>query len=148
MEMALVEECQPLLANVILQVTQSDEWRLDNAGKYSVCSVYDMLTSGGNTIVDEASTLWHRHVPLKVSILDRRLLRNRLPTKSNLAVRGILGSDVHLCVSGCGEVETAQHLFVSCPIFRDLWQHVRAWIGGGVDPFDISDHFVQFSYLL
>ncbi|RHN60841.1 hypothetical protein MtrunA17_Chr4g0030201 [Medicago truncatula] len=56
---------------------------------------------------------------------------------------------MHLCVFGCGEVETSQHLFVSCPIFRDLWQHVRAWIGvSGVDPFDISDHFVQFSYLL
>lgn len=71
-EEALVKECQTLFSNIILQVTKSDEWRwqLDNSGKYYVCSVYDMLTSGGNTIVDEASTLvWHRHVPLKVSIL-------------------------------------------------------------------------------
>jgi len=72
-----------------------------------------------------------------------------LPAKSNLAVRGILVQDAHLCVSGCGKVETTQHLFVSCPIFRDLWQHVRAWIGvSGVDLFDTSDHFVQFLYLL
>jgi len=109
-----------------------------------------MLTLSGNTIVDEASNLvWHKHVPLKVSILAWRLLCNRLPTKTNLAVRGIMVHDVHLCVSGCGEVETAQHLFVSCPIFRDLWLHVRAWIRvSGVDPFDTADHFVQFSYLL
>ena len=109
-EEALVDECRSLLANVTLQVANSDEWRwrLDNSGKYSVCSVYDLLTSGGITNVDEASSLvWHRQVPLKVSILTWRLLRNRLPTKSNLASRGILVHDMHLCVSGCGEVETA-----------------------------------------
>ncbi|XP_024640559.1 uncharacterized protein [Medicago truncatula] len=139
-------ECYGLFANVTLQASQSDEWRwrLDNSGKYYVCSVYDMLTTGGNSTVDEASNLvWHKHVPLKVSILAWRLLRNRLPTKTNLAVRGILVQDAHLCVSGCGEVETVQHSFVSCHIFRDLWQYVRAWIGvTGVDPFDAADHFV------
>ena len=90
--------------------------------------------------MDEASNLvWHRHVPLKVFILACRLLLNRLPTKTNLAARGILVQDVHLCVSGCGEVGIAQYLFVSCPIFRDLWQQVRVWIGvSGVDPFDTA----------
>jgi len=40
------------------------------------------------------------------------------------------------------------HLFVSCPIFGELWLRVRAWIRiAGADPFDIADHFVQFSYL-
>jgi len=137
-EEELVGECRALLANVTLQVSLSDgcRWRLDNSGNYSVRSVYHMLTTGGNPIVDEAPTLvWHKHVSLKVSILAWRLLRNRLPTKSNLAVRGIMVQDEHLCVSGCGGVETAQHLFVSFPIFRDLWQHVRARIGvSGVDP--------------
>jgi len=82
-EEALVDECRSLLANVTLQVTNSDEWRwrLDNSGKYSICSVYDLLTSGGSTNVDEASSLvWHKQVPLKISILAWRLLRNRLPT--------------------------------------------------------------------
>jgi len=93
--------------------------------------------------------IWHRHVPLKVSILVWRLLRNRFPTKTNLAVRGMLAQDAQLCVSGCGEVESVQYLFVSYPIFNDIWHHVRAWIGvSGVDPFDIVDHFVQFTYLL
>jgi len=56
--------------------------------------------------------------------------------------RGILAHDAQLCVSGCGEVETAQHLFVSCAI------HVRHWIGiSGVDLYDIADHFLQFTYL-
>ena len=140
------------MANVILQVTRQDEWRwnLDNTRKYSVCSVYDLLTLGNTIIADDASNMvWHRHVPLKVSILAWRLLRNRLPSKSNLEVRGIMVQDGHLCVSGCGAVETVQHMFVSCPIYSILWQHVRAWIGvSGVDPYDTADHFVQFSYLL
>lgn len=53
-----------------------------------------------------------------------------------------------MCMTGCEEVETAQHLFLSCSIFRELWPLVRAWIGVfGDDPFDIHDHFHQFIYL-
>jgi hypothetical protein len=40
------------------------------------------------------------------------------------------------------------NLFVSCPIFSGLWHHVRAWIGVcEVDPVNVSDHFLQFTYL-
>ncbi|MCI18220.1 glutamate-gated kainate-type ion channel receptor subunit GluR5, partial [Trifolium medium] len=54
--------------------------------------------------VDDADTLiWHSHVPLKISILAWRLLRDRLPTKTNLVTRGILSQEAHFCVSGCGE---------------------------------------------
>lgn len=60
----------------------------------------------------------------------------------------MLGSDAQLCVFGCGEVETAHHLFVSCPIFRELWSLVRAWVGvRGANPFHVSDHFLQFTCL-
>ncbi|GAU26610.1 hypothetical protein TSUD_102170 [Trifolium subterraneum] len=60
-------------------------------------------------------------VPLKVSILAWRLLRDRLPTKANLVTRDILSSEVHYGVSGCGGVESAQHLFLSCSTFGSLW---------------------------
>jgi len=50
-----------------------------------------MLTTDGSDTVDEVSDLiWHRYVPLKVSILAWRLLINRLPTKTNLMARGML----------------------------------------------------------
>ncbi|GAU49095.1 hypothetical protein TSUD_137800 [Trifolium subterraneum] len=49
-------------------------------------------------------------VPWKVSILAQRLLHDRLPTKVNLVTRGILSWKAHYCVSGCGAVESAQHL--------------------------------------
>jgi hypothetical protein len=82
-----------------------------------------------------------------VSIFAWRLLRDRLPTKSNLANRGVLDMEACLCVSGCGLVEDACHLFLSYNCFGSLWPLVRSWIGfDGVDHCDISNHCAQFSY--
>jgi hypothetical protein len=60
----------------------------------------------------------------KVSIFAWRLLRDRLPTRVNLAARGILTPEAHMCVSSCGGVESAQHLFLSCNFFGSLWSLV------------------------
>jgi len=107
-----------------------------------------MLTSDDTHTLDAASDLiWHRHFPTKVIILALRLLRNKFSTKDNLVAHGILTHDMHQCVNGCGEVETTQHLFLSCTIFRDLWHLVRGRIGvSTIDPYSIFDHFVQFTH--
>jgi len=74
-----------------------------------------------------------------------RLLRDRLPTKANLIRRGVISPEAGLCVSGCGTLESAQHLFLSCSTFATLWPMVRDWIGFlGVDTNVMTDHFVQF----
>jgi len=92
--------------------------------------------------------VWHKQVPLKVSIFVWRLLCDRLPTKANFAIRGVLSVEDVLCVTECGQVETAEHLFLSCTVLAALWQHVRDWIGfAGVDSNNISDHLVQFTYM-
>lgn len=52
-----------------------------------------------------------------------------------------------MCVTGCREVETTQHLFFSCTIFRDLWHLVRDWIGvSGADLYILLTIF--FSLLI
>jgi len=61
--------------------------------------------------------IWRKQVPLKVSILVWWLLRNRLPTKDNLLLHGILLHTNQHCVAGCADNETAQHLLLSCPFF-------------------------------
>ncbi|GAU19784.1 hypothetical protein TSUD_182190 [Trifolium subterraneum] len=82
---------------------------------------------GDSVTLDAAEDLiWHGQVPLKVSVLAWRLLRDMLPTKSNLVARGILSSEAHHCVSGCGAVESSQHLFLSCSTFGSLWQFSSA----------------------
>ena len=93
--------------------------------------------------------VWHHQVPLKVSVFAWRLIRDRLPTKANLALRGVIPADDIFCVSGCGHVETADHLFLLCPTFASLWQHVRDWIDFlGVDCNTIADHLEQFIHMI
>ena len=82
-----------------------------------------------------------------MSICARHLLRNKWPTKDNLVCRGTILVDAQMCVSGCGNNETTDHLLIHYPIFSVLWQHVKAWIGfHSVEPQHILDHFTQFTY--
>jgi hypothetical protein len=135
---------------VTLQVASPDRWKwlLDPATGYSVRDAYQILTSQDTVTLGEVEDLlWHRQVPTKVSIFAWQLLRDRLPTKSNLVARDILSPDLRFCVMGCGDIETAHHLFLSCSTFGSLWASVRAWIGfSAVDAYGLSDHFVQFTY--
>lgn len=119
------------------------QWRFDPALGYYVRDAYQLLTSQDSVTLGAAEDLlWHRQVPLKVSIFAWRLLRDRLPTKTNLVSHGILPPDLHFCASGCGGIETAQHLFLSCGVFGSLWPLVRFWIGfSAVDTYDLSDQF-------
>jgi hypothetical protein len=80
-----------------------------------------------------------------VSIFAWRLLQDRLPTKTNLVRRGLLNAEEAGCVAGCGHDESAAHLFLHCDIYGAIWRHIRSWIGvSGVEPYDISEHVVQF----
>jgi len=148
-EEELLAECMMLLSNVILQVDVSDRWQWlpDVVGGYSVRSAYHLLTSQDPPLLHTSENLiWHTKVPVKVSILAWRLLRDRLPTKDNLLSRGIITGDIISCLAGCGHVETIQHLFLHCDISSSLWQQVRLWIGVvGVDHQSIPDHFVHFT---
>ncbi|GAU49358.1 hypothetical protein TSUD_191840 [Trifolium subterraneum] len=148
----LVRECQDLLHDFYVQAQSSDvwQWQPDTANGYSVRSAYQLLTSHEIAPLSEAEDLiWHKQVPLKVSILAWCLLQDRLPTKANLATRGIITPADHFCVFGCGDVESARHFFLSCSISGSLWSSVRSWIGfSAVDPQHPSDHFVQFTYSL
>jgi hypothetical protein len=149
-EEEIVGECQTLHLTVTLQVESPYRWmwRPDPLTGYSVRDAYHMLTSHDTVTLGAAEDLLcHKQVPLKVSIFAWRLLRDRLPTRSNLVTRDILPSDIHLCVTGCVVVGSAPHLFLLCSTFGLLWPLVRSWIGfSAADAHTLSDHFVQFTY--
>jgi len=151
-EEELVAECRLLLANVILQINVSDtwQWHPDVVGGYSVRSGYQMLSDHNHPVLHDSERLiWHPQVPSKVSILAWRLLRDRLPTKSNLLNRGIIQGDGVLCVAGCDQIESMQHLFIDCNFFGSLWHHVRLWLGFTVvDHNVLSSHFIHFTNYL
>jgi len=86
-------------------------------------------------------------VPLKVSILSRRLVHNRLPTEDNMMARDIISHDNQLCVTGWGQSKTAQHLFLSCPCFASLWGLTRSWLGISMAyPTYLHEHVIKFTY--
>ncbi|GAU28487.1 hypothetical protein TSUD_294900 [Trifolium subterraneum] len=99
-EEELVEECRVLLSDVVLQddATNYWMWRPDPGDGYSVRGAYDLLTStGGQTEAASTNLIWHKQVPLKVSVVAWWFLRNRLPTKDNLVRRHIIPK-VLICV--------------------------------------------------
>ena len=146
-EEEMLMERRTLLLDVFLSPNVSDRWVWlpDPSDGYTVRGAYNLLTSQDRS--GEASTsdlVWHN----QVSVFAWRLLLDRLPTKTNLIHRRVLSSDMSLCVAGCGQPETAQHLFSMCDTFGSLWHMMRDWIGCcGVDADNISDHFLQFTYL-
>lgn len=87
-----VRECSILLHNVILQDTVHDTWRglSDPIHRYTVQGAYRFITTTEDMVVMSlVDDIWHKHVPLKVSLFVWRFLRNRIPTKDNLAIRGV-----------------------------------------------------------
>ncbi|CAJ2667239.1 unnamed protein product [Trifolium pratense] len=145
----MLRECQFLLANISLQAQHSDrwQWQPDPDTGYSVRGVYQLLTARDSVTMDDATHLiWHPQIPLKVSIFAWRLLRDRLPTKTNLVIRGIISSSAQECIAGCGEAESAHHLFISCSFFGSLWALVCTWIDISLtESSTIREHFVHFT---
>jgi len=95
-----------------------EEEFLGSVGVYVMlflCSLILQISGSGGTIIAAVTRL---RVPLKVSILAWRLLRNRLPTKDNLVTRDIISQDSQMCMTGCGGLEMAHHLFISYPCVR------------------------------
>jgi len=122
-----VSDCAALLCNVVLQDHTSDRWWwiLDPINGYSVKETYHYPMS--TSVSEERSLfddLWHKQVPLTVSVFAWRLLRNRLPAKDNLLRRRIINHDDTSCIGGCGSSETADHLLFQCDHFGMLWHRL------------------------
>jgi hypothetical protein len=134
-------ECQTLLLPFTVQADSPDLWRWqpDPDTGYFVRGAYRLLTSQDSVVLGVVDDLvWHKQVPLKVYIFAWRVLRDRLPMKTNLVTCGIISAEAHFYVSGCGGIESAQHLFLSCSTYGSLWALVRSWINfSAVDVHDL-----------
>lgn len=111
------------LHDIVLQEHILDRWKwlLDPFNGYSMKGTYDFLsTIDGSLARGLFDNVWHKHVPLKVSLFAWQLQRNRLPTKDNLMWRRVLQHDDNRCVGWCGNEETAGHLFLGCPTFGSV----------------------------
>jgi hypothetical protein len=127
-----------ILGSVILTY-QDDLWKCEigDDGVYSVKDGYWFLSENFlphlNLNIDCRRVLkgiWDSFSPLKVVIFYWKLMLERLPTRRNLVIRGML--DVHSspCCVWCPLVEEFEsHLFFTCPIAVEVWTAVLAWLG-------------------
>jgi len=113
---------------------------------YSLWSVYNFESAQPDVVAPvDVNMFWQKNIPLKVVVFAWRLFQNQLPTKDNLFRRNVI--DNNLCVSGCGSMETANHLFLHCSFFGSVWNCILYWVClSMVAPFDVSDHYYQFFF--
>ena len=120
-EVDSVRECMTLLNNVTLQENLQDHWRwlLDHIHGYSVRGMYCFLTSmDAQVAVDSNNDVWHKLVPTKVFLFAWRLLKDRIPTRSNLVRQHVIQPNENWCVGGCGSIETTDHLVWERVVFN------------------------------
>ncbi|PNX96622.1 hypothetical protein L195_g019832, partial [Trifolium pratense] len=153
------EELRDLLVDVLtpIQLSNSlDEWRChySNGGIFTVSSLYRHLSdsiippfSFDQELVRDLGYLWKSLAPSKVIVFSWQLLLRRLPTRVNLAKRGIVGNDVDsFCVLCPLNLECEEHLFGGCAFAESLWSKVFTWFGWvGAVPRDPLKIFQKFS---
>jgi len=82
-------------------------------------------------------------VPNKAKVFGWRVLLDRLPTKVNLEYRGV-DLSCNLCLLCNKEVESIQHLLITCEVAQD-WIKCDRWVELTlVRVNDIANHFCSF----
>lgn len=73
--------------------------------------------------------LWKSLAPYKVVAFSWTLLLDRIPTRSNLAIRNLLAPGDSDRFVLCGvEVETSIHIFLHCEVVTKVWRLVMNWL--------------------
>nr|GEU45228.1 putative RNA-directed DNA polymerase, eukaryota, reverse transcriptase zinc-binding domain protein [Tanacetum cinerariifolium] len=104
-----------------------DRWclSLEGSQEFSVKSSRILID---NTILPKAEvpTRWLRVVPIKVNVHAWRVCLDKLPTRSNLSLRGmdIPSFAWPLCNSA---VESSSHIFFACPLACQVWRNFLIW---------------------
>jgi hypothetical protein len=128
-------------------------YRHDIRGLFSVKSNYDFLaplllptSSLPHSLGGVVHKVWDSWAPSKVVVFSWQTLLSRIPTRANLATRGVLleAGNVSCAVCGGGAV-SEDHLFLLCPMAWFIWVEVYKWFGVvEVLPENIVSHFQSF----
>jgi len=122
-------------------------WVEDDADKqeYTVKSGYCVLNKEDLLQCSEVyKVLWSLKIVPSTMICAWRLLLDRLPTRHNLANRGLQLLDLSCPL--CQECdETGQHLFVMCKVAQNVLDQCERWVGlANVRHESITIHFQSF----
>ncbi|KAL5185322.1 hypothetical protein HKD37_17G048834 [Glycine soja] len=87
--------------------------------------------------------LWNLKIPSKAIVFAWRLIKDRLPTRTNLRVRQVELNDSRCPLCNSSE-EDAAHLFFHCTKTEPLWWETQSWVNSlGAFPHNSKDHFLQ-----
>ncbi|GJS89195.1 RNA-directed DNA polymerase, eukaryota [Tanacetum coccineum] len=101
-------------------------WDIDTQGELVVSSTRYWLYNLTLPSYSQA-TRWNTLVPRKVNILFWRVALDRIPTRSNLLMRGINIPDIMCAICG-NEIEDKYHVFSSCEVAVCTWRTVFRWL--------------------
>jgi hypothetical protein len=74
------------------------------------------------------NNLWNSAAPSKVIAFSWQLMFDRLPTRENLILRGMMRTADMVCPLCNDAVETESHLFLHCRVSAKLWYDIIWWI--------------------
>jgi hypothetical protein len=112
-------------------------WCPGDGGVFTVNSAYKLL---GGIFAEESyfgpnelrvlKNIWRSSVPSKVIAFSWKVFWDRIPSKKNLALRGIQvdGGSVD-CGHCLGKEEVVSHLFLSCDFAYGVWSNICRWLG-------------------
>ncbi|XVE88638.1 hypothetical protein DITRI_Ditri19aG0085600 [Diplodiscus trichospermus] len=87
--------------------------------------------------------IWIGFAPPKVEVLCWQLMRGRVAVRSNIAKRGLMQWSEALCLFCRLEVESPEHLFISCVVVWRIWSHwIELWGLSWVIPKDFRRLFL------
>lgn len=131
-------------------------WIVKGAKVYSVSSGYELLMDQASPASDNSGlshifrNFWQCIVPRKVLALSWQVLLDRLPTRINLLVRGVLSDPTQASCMLCGlGQESGEHLFTECFFSVRVWESVHRWLGFPLaSPFNIVSIYLSHMSIL
>jgi hypothetical protein len=139
----------------ILLVDDSWSCSKGDEGFYAVKAGYNFLSENFLPVVEVSTNvlavlknLWSTLAPSKVIVFSWQLMMQRLPTRVNLARRGVPGLRENPCCVWCPEErESEVHLFGTCSVALAVWSEIYKWLGLQVaHPSDLCSSFDSFGF--
>lgn len=117
------------------QIKDKFVWWQDQAG-LSVSTCYAKVSKALNAgihlaaeVQAEMDMLWKIEVPSRIRVFGLRMFQNRLPTKQELKRRVVISGSHNLVCPFCfADIETIEHLFVSCSLAVQCWDGIVDWL--------------------
>jgi hypothetical protein len=135
------ERVNQLLAYIVdfrpSSIEDSWRWNLDPEGSFSVKSAFESLSKKivpGPILAPFEEKIfgdiWDSPAPSKVIAFSWQLLYDRVPTKENILLKGVIPQSSGDSCNWCCDVrETSSHLFLHCKVAMVVWYEIFKWLG-------------------